>query len=663
MQTTTQLLQTPAAGAKELCAEFPSVTSRSSTLRITKERRVNPITSGVAVLGAALIQSLRLPLSGSQKNTSFAAAFEQSPNGGLLVDGSSLRLIGANDVMRRQLDVLEAELQNLTLDGIFEYDCEREALQARLRDPNPKVPLRARHRRKDGREFEMELVGYPVTSVRGNLLVYTAQDIALKTRLEGRLLKKQEHLDQLAHLAHHDQLTGLPNRLSLAQQMPQALVAADRSSRPLAMLLLDIDRFKHFNASNGHETGDQLLIAVAGRIRAAARDRDIVARVGGDEFIVVLNDLTEEQQARDAAIRLIESLSTPFEINGRKVSTSASIGVSIFPRDGADMEELLRHCDEAMNQAKERGRNTWQIFGPEMNKRLEQRINIESQLRAAMQAQQLDVYYQPIVDIRTQKVVAMESLLRWHHPAYGLIPTERFISVAEQTGLIAPIGEFVFNRVLEDMRQLQADGCLAVPFAINVSAVQLQRSSLARLVAARTQELGLNPALLQVEITENTAFERRETRSGAVEEDVVTQLRDLGVHVAIDDFGTGYSSLSHLKRRRVDSLKIARAFVRDLANDANDAAIVAAITTMAQHLRIPVVAVGVESWQQLEKLRELGCSFAQGHLFSRPIPIARCPLYLSAEPVDFARRNDEYASTEATGVNPALLFESFEEES
>jgi EAL domain-containing protein (putative c-di-GMP-specific phosphodiesterase class I) len=256
----------------------------------------------------------------------------------------------------------------------------------------------------------------------------------------------------------------------------------------------------------------------------------------------------------------------------------------------------------------------------------------------------------------------MESLLRWHHPAYGMIPTERFIGVAEQTGLIVPIGEFVFDRVLAEMRQLQAEGCQAVPFAINVSAVQLQRSNLAKFLAARTGELGLNPALLQVEITENTAFERRETRGGGSEEDPVTQLRELGVHVAIDDFGKGHSSLSHLKRRTVDSLKIDRSFVRDLANDPADAAIVAAITTMARHLQIPVVAVGVESWQQLERLRELGCSFAQGHLFSRPIPAARCPLYLSAEPIDFALRNDEYASTEATGVNPALLFESFEKD-
>ncbi len=621
---------------------------------------MNPITSGVAMLGTAFIQSLRLPLAGSQKNASFAAAFEQSPNGGLLVDSTSLRLIGANEMMRRQLDVLESDLQNLTLDTLFEYDCAPEILGARLRGPDPKLPFRAHHRRQDGRKFEMELIGYPVTSVRGNVLVYIAQDIGLKTRLEGRLLKKQEHLDQLAHLAHHDPLTGLPNRLSLSDQLGQALVAADRKSMPLALLLVDIDRFKYFNDAHGHGIGDQLLIAVARRIRAAARDRDIVARMDGDEFIVVLNDLSQEEQAREAAIRLIESLSTPFEIEGNTFSTSASVGVSIFPRDGGDVEELLRHCDEAMNQAKERGRNTWQIFGPAMDKRLKRRINIESQLREAMRTEQLDVYYQPIIDIRAQKVVAMESLLRWHHPAYGLIPTERFISIAEQTGLIVPIGEFVFNRVLRDMRQLRADGCASVPFAINVSAVQLQRSNLAKFLAARLQELDLKPASLQVEITENTAFERRETRSGELDEDVVTQLRELGVHVAIDDFGTGHSSLSHLKRRRVDSLKIDRSFVRDLATDPADSAIVAAITAMAQHLRIPVVAVGVESWQQVEKLRELGCSLAQGHLFSRPVPAARCPLYLSAEPVDFAQRNDEYASAEATGVNPAMLFESFE---
>jgi diguanylate cyclase (GGDEF)-like protein len=622
---------------------------------------VNPITSGVAVLGAAFIQSLRLPLAGSQKNASFAAAFEQSPHGGLLVDATSLRLLGANEMMRRQLDVLEADLQNLILDTLFEYDCQPEILKARLRDPDPKVPLRARQRRKDGRELELELVGYPVTSVRGNVLVYIAQDIGLKTRLEGRLLKKQEHLDQLAHLAHHDPLTGLPNRLSLTDQVRESLVAADRKNEPLALLLVDIDRFKYFNDAHGHETGDKLLIAVARRIRAAARDKDLVARTGGDEFIVVLHDLALEEQAREAAIRLLEAIATPFEIDGNTVSTTASVGVSIFPRDGADLEVLLRHCDEAMNQAKERGRNTWQIFGPAMDKRLKRRINIESQLREAMRTDQLDVYYQPIIDSRTHKVVAMESLLRWHHPAYGLIPTERFISIAEQTGLIVPIGEFVFNRVLQDMRQLRADGCVSVPFAINVSAVQLQRSNLARFLAARLVESDLRPELLQVEITENSAFERRETLSGELEEDGVTQLRELGVHVAIDDFGTGYSSLSHLKRRRVDSLKIDRSFVRDLATDSADLAIVAAITTMAKHLGIPVVAVGVESWQQLEKLRELGCSFAQGHLFSRPIPASRCPLYLSAEPVDFDRRNDEYASTEATGVNPALLFESFEE--
>jgi diguanylate cyclase (GGDEF)-like protein/PAS domain S-box-containing protein len=622
---------------------------------------VNSITSGIAVLGAELFQSLGVPLSGSHKTAAFAAAFEQSPNGGLVVDGASLKIIGANETMRRQLESSEADLQNLTLHSIFEYDCQEEILQARLRGPDPKSSLRARHRRKDGREFELELVGYQATTARGSVLVYMVQDVSLKNRLESRLLKKQEHLDQLAHLAHHDALTGLPNRLFLAAQMPQALVSADRKGRLLAMLLVDIDRFKHVNDAHGNDVGDQLLIAVAKRIKAAARDHDLVTRVGGDEFIVVLSDLVSEEQGREAAVRMIETLSAPFEIDGHPVTTSASIGVSLFPRDGADMEELLQHCDEAMNQAKERGRNTWQVYGPAMDRKLKRRINVEAHLREAMRALQLDVYYQPIVDIQTQKVVALESLLRWHHPSYGLIPTERFIGIAEQTGLIIPIGEFVLNRVLQDIRQWRADGCKLVPVSINVSAIQMQRGNLAESIADRLGALGLDPAMLQIELTEDTAFERRAARGGEPDADALVQLRELGVHVAIDDFGTGHSSLSHLRHRRVDSLKIDRSFVRDLANDSGDLAIVAAVTAMARHLRIPVVAVGVESWQQLETLRGLGCSFAQGHLFSRPIPADRCPVYLSAEPVDFARRSEEYESAEATGVNPALLFLSTEE--
>ena len=622
---------------------------------------MNSITSGIAGLGAELFQSLGIPLSGAHRNAAFAAAFEQSPSGGMVVDGVSLRIIGANEVMRRQLDVSEAELLNLTLNGIFEYDCQPEILAAKLRSPDPKVPLRARHRRKDGREFEMEIAGYPLTGVRGKVLVFTALDISVRKRLESRLLKKQEHLDQLAHLANHDQLTGLPNRLFLAARMPQALVAADRAGKPLAMLLIDIDRFKHINDVHGNESGDQLLVAVAKRIRAAARDRDLVARVGGDEFIVVLSDLVGEQQGREAAVRIIEALSAPFEISGHAVATSASIGVSIFPRDGAEMEELLRHCEEAMNQAKERGRNTWQMYGPAMDRKVKRRINVESHLREAIATQQLDVYYQPIVDIGTQKVAALESLLRWHHPTYGLIPTERFLSVAEQSGLIVPIGEFVFNRVLEDICKWRADGCRLVPVSINVSAIQLHRANPAESIAERLRAAGVGAELLRIELAEDTAFERRETRTGELEEDAVARLRELGVHVAIDDFGTGHCGLSQLKNRRVDSLKIDRSFVRDLSNDSGDLAIVAAVTAMARHLGIPVTAVGVESWQQLEKLRELGCSFAQGHLFSRPIPADRCPLYLAEESVDFASRNEEYASSEATGVNPVHLFQSFED--
>jgi diguanylate cyclase (GGDEF)-like protein len=475
------------------------------------------------------------------------------------------------------------------------------------------------------------------------------QDVTLRNRFEARLLEKQGHLD---HLAHHDQLTGLPNRLYLAAHLPNALEVARKNRQLLAILFLDLDRFKHINDSRGHDTGDQLLCAVARRIRDATREEDVVVRMGGDEFIVVLRDVLNLDQVNLTAARIIEAISAPFDINGRWLETTASIGVSLYPRDGADIGELLRHSDTAMYHAKDRGRNNCQMFSPMMDRRLKQRTTIEAHLREAMQTGQLDVYYQPIVDIESQNVVALESLLRWKHPTYGYVAPSRFIKIAEETGLIVPIGEFVLDRVLRDARRWRSSGCTLVPIAINVSAIQLQRSNLAELIVNKTRALGLEPRLLQVELTESTIFERREGRDGQLNEDAVAHLRELGVHIAIDDFGTGYSSLSYLKRWRVDSLKIDRSFVRDLVTDPSDLAIVGAITAMARHLNIPVIAEGIEGWQQLEKLRELGCQRAQGYLFSRAVPAITCSQHLTGKHIDLV---DPSRGVELTGTHPTLI--------
>ena len=577
------------------------------------------------------------------------AAFDQSPNGMLLADAQSLKVLRANPALQRSLGLSLPELCESTLGQLFvgESDpSDSDEIMARLRDPNPRMPVRIRQRRKDGTLQAVEVSGHALEIAKRRVLCFTTNDISLRSKVEAQLLEKQQRLD---HLAHHDQLTGLPNRLFLAAHLPGAIEEARKACQMLAVLFLDLDQFKHINDSRGHETGDKLLKTVAQRIRSTMRTEDVVVRMGGDEFIVVLKSVQTDEQVLDAASRINDALSGPVIVDGRPLVTTVSVGVSVFPRDGADMGELLRHSDTAMYQAKDRGRNNYQLFSPAMDRKLKERIAVENSLRQALQNRQLDVHYQPIIDIQTNRVVALESLLRWKHPTMGFVPPERFIAVAEDTGLIVPIGEFVLERALEEIARWRKSGCTVVPVAVNISAVQLQRSNLPETILKLTHKHGVKPSLLQLELTESAVFERREGRTGESNEDAVARLRELGVRLAIDDFGTGYSSLSYLKRSRVDYLKIDRSFIRDLVTDLSDLAIVGAIIAMARHLNIHVVAEGIEGWQQLEKLRQLGCNFAQGYLFAKPAPHEQCRRFLGGLPLDLTDSDPLVEALEATG--------------
>jgi len=450
---------------------------------------------------------------------------------------------------------------------------------------------------------------------------------AVRRKIENQLLEKQQRLDRLAH---HDQLTGLPNRLFLAVHLPVAMAEAKRRNVPLAVLFLDLDRFKHVNDTHGHETGDKLLQAVAKRVTEAVRSEDIVVRMGGDEFVVILSTVKNVGQVNETAARITATLSTPIVIDGKPLVTTGSVGVSLYPRDGQDVGSLLRHSDTAMYQAKDRGRNNFQIFSPIMDRKLNERVAIEASLRTALESAQLDVYYQPVIEIETRRVTALEALVRWKHPVEGFIPPARFIPIAEETGLIAGIGDFVLRRVFSDMVTWRNTGLTLVPVSINVSPGQLGRSNLRAAITDLTDSNQIDPSLLQIELTEGAMFEQVGPRNGGESyESIVNELRALGVRIAIDDFGTGYSSLSYLKRWHVDFLKIDRSFIRDLVTDSNDHAIVGAIIAMAKHLRISVVAEGVEGWPQLEMLRKVGCRFAQGFLFAEPAPASKCREFLN----------------------------------
>lgn len=566
------------------------------------------------------------------------AAFEQSPNCILMVDADTMRIVDANPMLLRTLGYSLEELLPLDLSRVFTDQTDNsEALLRKLRDPNPRIPFQIGQICKNGTLLNVEIRAHRLDLGARQVLFFSTDDVSVRRKVEAQLLEKQQHLD---HLAHHDQLTGLPNRLYLAAHLPGAIEDARRTSSIMAVLFLDLDRFKHINDSRGHETGDKLLKAVAQRIRATVRVEDVVVRMGGDEFIVILKSVRSSEQVNETAMRINEALSAPVQVDGRPLVTTVSIGVSLYPRDGADMGELLRHSDTAMYQAKDRGRNNFQLFSPGMDRKLKERMAIETSLRNALSRQQLNVHYQPIIEIQTNRVVGLESLLRWKVPGQGFIAPEKFIAVAEDTGLIVPIGDLVLSRACEDMARWRDSGLQPVPIAVNISAVQLQRSNLPATILRLTRQHGIRPSMLQLELTESAVFERRESRSGESSEDAVSKLRELGVRIAIDDFGTGYSSLSYLKRWRVDYLKIDRSFIRDLVTDVSDLAIVSAIIAMARHLNIQVVAEGIEGWQQLEKVRQLGCGLAQGYLFAKPAPEDQCRHYLTGKPLDLTREQE-----------------------
>jgi diguanylate cyclase (GGDEF)-like protein/PAS domain S-box-containing protein len=614
--------------------------------------------AGLLIMAAAFLLPWRPRRAGTEPSPGYdatrQAAFDQWPTSALVLDPVSERIVTANPAALRSLGYSKDEVRAgaASFTHIFSAEgIDPKELIGRLQQANSRAPMEMLQLSKDGTSRFVEATCYPLMLRERRMLAVAVHDLSGRRDAQTQLLERQQQLD---HLAHHDHLTGLPNRLYLAANLPGAIEEARRNSAVLAVLFLDLDRFKHVNDSRGHETGDKLLKTVAQRVRSTMRAHDLVVRMGGDEFVVVMKSIVDTEQVREAATRITNALSAPMVIDGRTLVTTVSIGVALYPRDGADMGELLRHSDTAMYQAKDRGRNNFQLFSPGMDQRLKERIAVESSLRTALQSRQLDVHYQPIVEIESHRVIALEALLRWKHPNHGYIRPERFVTVAEEAGLIVPIGDFVLQRVMEDMARWRQQQGTLVPVAFNVSAVQLQRSNLADSISRLTHEYGFEPSMLQVEITESAVFERREPGAREASEDAVGKMRELGVHIAIDDFGTGYSSLSYLKRWRVDTLKIDRSFVRDLVTDLSDLAIVSAIIAMARHLHIEVVAEGIEGWPQLEKLRQLGCTYAQGYLFARPAPAQDCLRYLFQQPLDLTQRLPVIDVDATTGDNVAL---------
>src|SRR5579883_271785 len=525
----------------------------------------------------------------------------------LLADAATGAIFEVNELTGAPLESLSRGLAHTRL----------TRLRERLAGTSRVLMLRAR----DGRAFPAEVTVSWIRLDAQELVCLVARDITARRRLERQ---RRAQRRRLIRLAHRDSLTGLPNRLYLKSRLPKLIAAAQRDGSKLALLYIDLDHFKDVNDSMGHSCGDRLIVALAKRLRGCIPAGDLVVRMSGDEFIVIASGLPAASAVDSIARRIQESLSAPIDIEGVRLSIVSSIGISLYPADGTNLEQLLKHADIALYQAKSRGRGNHQFFTGDMQAQLSDRLELEHALRRAIGGGQLFIEYQPSFDLDSGAPVGFEALLRWNHPQLGLVPPGRFIPIAEQGNLILDLGLWVLRRVCRQLSEWHTEGLPLLPVSINVTPRQFEHGRLVETISGLTREFDVDANLLHFEITESAAMQHSEQHLGALQ-----ALRQLGSRILIDDFGTGYSSLSYLKHLPIDTLKIDRAFVRDMATDSNDAAIVSAIIGIARSLGLQVVAEGVETLQQVECLRKLGCRTAQGFYFSRPLPAAEARVLLA----------------------------------
>lgn len=432
----------------------------------------------------------------------------------------------------------------------------------------------------------------------------------------------------IRHQASHDQLTGLANRSLFNEKLSLAVANARQNAEMLAVIFLDLDRFKNVNDTLGHAVGDELLQSVARRLSNCLRADDTIARWGGDEFTLLLYNIESAEDAKKICQRILYSLSSPFEFDGRELNMKASMGVSLAPYDGEDAETLLKNADAAMYRAKQQGRNNYQFYTRAIGNKVSESLDLENNLYKALEREEFVLHYQPQIDLTTGRLVGLEALIRWQHPERGLIPPDRFIAVAEETGLICPIGEWVLRTACAQNRSWQLLGAPPLRMAVNLSAYQFRQSNTVSSIAKILSETGLEPECLEIEITETAAM-----TDVPFTVSILQQLQAMGIHIALDDFGTGYSSLWSLKNLPLDTLKIDRSFVADLMNDSNGTAIVKVAIALGHGLNLKVIAEGVETAEQLEFLQALNCDLAQGYFFGKPMPAAEATQLCTANKV------------------------------
>ena len=565
----------------------------------------------------------------------------KTPSGafiGIRVDVTELKQ--REEELRLQNIKLDAALQNMS-QGLVMFDADRKLvfcnkqyadlylLPPELMTPGVTQAQILDHRIRNGiipklnaEKYVKDRAAKAGTSVRSDTMVELSDgrtlSVIIRPTPDGGWVTTHEDVTerrraeaQVAHMAHHDSLTDLPNRVLLQERLEAALSHV-RQERQAAVLYLDLDHFKNINDTLGHSIGDKLLKAVARRVRACIKDVDTLARLGGDEFAIIQANLEQPSDAAALARRIREAVTAPFELDGHRMLVDVSIGISTAPNDGSDADQLLKNADMALYGAKSDGRGTYRFFEPEMDARTKARRALELDLRKALVNGELELYYQPLVNLDRNRVTGCEALLRWHHPERGMIAPSEFIPIAEETGLIVQIGEWVLTKACADAVTWPRD----IAVSVNVSSAQFKNQALTLKVISALSASGLSPHRLEIEITETVLMQNNESTLATLH-----RLHDLGVRIAMDDFGTGCSSLSYLRNFPFDKIKIDRSFIHDISEQDESVAIVRAVTSMASSLNMVTTAEGVETPTQLERIRALGCTEMQGYLFSRPLPL------------------------------------------